>query len=202
MDPAVTWEAKAAGRGSHNIIPFIQWKCVLFLPNGPLDRELLAICWLPLQGWEPVPALLWGDGRYCSPDTQPGPSVARVPLQQLQGYRPLFMQPLQLLQFSRLFFPSSMYELSNISRMESCCKLKATNISLWFWQSRNFSFPTNICSCTFFPPTTEVSSYFYTLWISMNWSFPVENTIAVALLDQILAQTAQVIAKYTSIPIR
>lgn len=47
---------------------------------------------------------------------------------------------------------------------------------------------------------TEVSSYCYTLWISINWSFSVENTIAVALLDQILAQTTPVIAKCTSIP--
>lgn len=149
MDPAVAWEAKASGRGSHSVFPFVQ-RVRPFTAKWPFGQRVpLASCWLPLQGWEPAQTLLWEDGRYCSPDRQPGSCVARVPLQQLQDYRPLFMQPLQPLQLSRLFFPSFVCELTNISRIESCCKLKATKISSRFWQSGNFSFPTNVYSCTY-----------------------------------------------------
>lgn len=51
-------------------------------------------------------------------------------------------------------------------------------------------------SRTYFFPFTEFGSYCYTLWVSTNWSFP----LLCHILDQILAQTAQVIVKHTRLP--
>lgn len=130
MDPAVAWEGRAAGRGRHHVFPFVQWQGVLFLPNGPLDKGC------------PWPAA----GYHCRAESGPGTPLRRW--ETLLSSQTAWLQcgkgassaapRLQtsihaasstFTAFKVGFFSSSMYELTNISRRESCCKLKATNIS-------------------------------------------------------------------------
>lgn len=116
--------------GSHSIFPFAQWQSVLFLPNGPLEGGCPgeALGQQLAESLPGAPPRRWEISFPCQTTWLLGSERASHTAPRLQTFIRTAFSTFRAFMGCFFFIPSSTYELTNISRMESCCKLRAPKI--------------------------------------------------------------------------